>query len=352
MMPAGTRERRGWNDPGRDPSFAEKVEFLRRPEVYAERSASIEAIETHMSWVFLTSLHAYKLKKPIRYDVLDFSRLEFRERSCRRELRLNRRRAPDVYLAVVALTRQPDGQLALDGAGPPVDWLVKMRRLPADRMLDRVIEAGGIRREDVEGAATLLADFYARAVSATVDGEGYRKHLVEGVEGDRDELLKPEYGLSAADVARICETQLRYLDSAALPFDDRVTHDRVVEGHGDLRPEHICLTDPPAIIDCLEFSRDLRILDPADELSFLALECTRLGASQVGSWFLEAYCRLTADEPPHELLAFYRRFRALRRAKIAVWHLREPGADGSDEWRRRADWYVAHAAREAERALS
>ncbi len=185
------------------PSLGQKVAFLSRPDAYPERPGHVEAVETHMSWVFLTDRHAFKLKKPIRYDVLDFNTRELRRRSCRRELRLNRRLAPDVYLAVVPLTLEADGRLCLNGSGPVADWLVKMRRLPAERMLDRVIAGGAIRRMDVAPAATLLARFYRRARPADVDGEGYREHLREGIHADREELVKPVYGLPAGTWTRL-----------------------------------------------------------------------------------------------------------------------------------------------------
>ena len=325
------------------PSLHEKVAFLRSPGAYTPRPEAVEAIETHMSWVFLTERHAYKLKKPIRYDVLDFSSLALRRRSCEREVRLNRRLARDVYLEVVPLTVEPCGTLRLGGSGLPAEWLVKMRRLPEDRTLERLIQRGGLSREQVQPAAALLGAFYATAVPATVDAAGYLRHLAEGIRADRDELVRDVYGLAADDVLQVADAQLHYLEGAAEGLGSRVSGGRVVEGHGDLRPEHVFLTDPPAIIDCLEFSRDLRMLDPLDELSFLDLECERLGAPEVGRWFLEAYLDAGRDEAPSNLLVFYRRFRALRRAKVAVWHLRDHERDDVDKWRQRARWYLAAA---------
>jgi uncharacterized protein len=328
---------------GEFPSLHDKVAFLSSPDAYGPKPGGVEAIETHMSWVFLTDRHAYKMKKPIRYDVLDFSSLTLRRLSCEREIRLNRRLAPDVYLDVVPLTLEPDGGLRLDGSGAPAEWLVKMQRLPADRTLDRLIGRGTILPAEVEPAAALLAAFYARATAARVGVAEYARHLAEGIRADRDELVEEVYGLPAADILLVAGEQLRYVDEARRALDRRVTAGRVVEGHGDLRPEHIFLTDPPAIIDCLEFSRDLRILDPLDELAFLALECSRLGAPEVGGWFLDVYLDVTGDEAPADLLGFYQRFRALRRAKVAVWHLRDEGIDDADKWRDRARWYVATA---------
>ena len=324
-------------------TIEEKVLFLKDRNNFPDHPKQLKIMETHMSWVFLTERHAYKLKKPIRYDVLDFSTLALRHRSCRRELRLNRRLAPQVYLGLVSLNVDERGALRLGGAGPAVDWLVKMIRLPAERMLDHVIAEGRVRQPDVEPAAKLLADFYRQARSATVDGRGYRTHLRDGVLADRAELVDAAYGLPAETVLRVADAQLRILEDTPDLFDRRVEQGRVVEGHGDLRPEHVCLVDPPAIIDCLEFSRDLRIQDPADELSFLALECERLGAPVVGHWFFDVYRDVTGDDPAGDLLEFYRGFRALRRAKIAIWHLREPDLDHAEQWRERAEWYLAAA---------
>jgi aminoglycoside phosphotransferase family enzyme len=334
------------------PSLRDKVDFLSRRDTYAPEPDTVERVETHMSWVFLTDRFAYKLKKPIRYDVLDFSTRHRRLRSCQRELLLNRRLAPDVYLDVVPLTVEADGRFRLGGPGPAADWLVKMRRLPADRMLDRRIAAGTITRPEVEPAAALLAAFYARAVRARIDATGYLRHLRRSVRADREELVKETYGLPAGDIARVADAQLRYVRRARSTLEGRVSSGRVVEGHGDLRPEHLCLTDPPAVIDCLEFSRDLRMLDPLDELTFLGLECERLGAPEVGQWFMDAYLRATRDEAPAELIGFYLRLRALRRAKVAVWHLRDDGIrlDDADKWIGRAKWYLRAAVASLEAA--
>jgi aminoglycoside phosphotransferase family enzyme len=130
------------------------------------------------------------------------------------------------------------------------------------------------------------------------------------------------------------------LERHAALFERRVAERRLVEGHGDLRPEHVCLAPEPVIIDCLEFSRELRLLDPADELAFLALECERLGAPAVGSWFLAAYTEVTGDAPPPLLLRFHRTYRALRRAKLAVWHLEDPAVREPARWTARARRYL------------
>jgi aminoglycoside phosphotransferase family enzyme len=114
---------------------------------------------------------------------------------------------------------------------------------------------------------------------------------------------------------------------------------RVVDAHGDLRPEHICLEQEPVVIDCLEFDRSLRLLDPASELCFLALECQRLGMGWIGRHLLDAYVDLTGDNVPATLMGFYQSYHALVRAAVAAWHLDDCPEDTS-RWQERAGWYL------------
>src|SRR4030066_84923 len=130
------------------PDLEAKVAFLRHPQTYPEKPSRIETIETHMSWVFLTPQHAFKLKKPVRYDYLDFSTVAARKKNCEEERRLNQRPAPGVYLNVIPLTLGSDGAMRLGEPGEILDWLVMMRRLPALQMLDRLIRQQALEPAD------------------------------------------------------------------------------------------------------------------------------------------------------------------------------------------------------------
>ncbi len=326
-------------------SLERRLAFLRRPGSYPEGTKHVEVVETHMSWVFLTERHAYKLKKPVHFDSLDFSTVELRRRDCEEEVRLNRRLAPEVYLGTLPLVADPSGALALARTGEVVDWLVWMRRLPAERMLDARILSGALCEAEVRPAALRLARFFADATAVELAPAEYRRRLAEGVEGDRCALSRPEFGLSIARVEALTRAAQGCLERHAAFFERRVAERRIVEGHGDLRPEHVCLTPEPVIIDCLEFSRELRLLDPADELAFLSLECERLGAPAVGGWFLDAYTEVSGDAPPPLLLDFHRTYRALRRAKLAVWHLEDPAVREPAHWIARAKRYLDLAPR-------
>lgn len=322
------------------PSLETKIAHLRRPESFPERPPQVDAIETHMSWLFLTDRFVYKMKKPIRYDRLDFATLDLRRFYCEEEVRLNRRLAETVYKGTLALTLEHDGKLALAGRGTPVEWLVHMRRLPESRMLDWILARRVVEEKEVRAAALRLADFYANAPSIEISSDAFCKRLEEGILTDQSELSRPEFGLSRARVDAIASSQLAFLKDQREIIDQRVQKGRILEGHGDLRPEHICLTPEPQIIDCLEFSAELREVDPADELAFLSLECERLGQAQVGPCFLDAYQERTQDRLPAPLLGFYRNHRILRRARIAAWHLSEPGARDESHYATRARRYL------------
>lgn len=323
-----------------DPGLAAKVAFLGQPGGYPEPTSRVDTVETHMSCVFLTNRHAWKLKKPVRQSYLDFSTVALRGFYCAEEVRLNRRLTRNVYLDTVPLAVDARGRLQLGTGAVVVDWLVKMRRLPAERMLDRLIRTGAARAEDVRRAIDALCRFYRACEPVPLAAEEYRARIAAGIADNRRELAAPEYALPAAAIDAVCAGQRAFLDRAGGLVDARVRERRVVEAHGDLRPEHVCLEHEPQIIDCLEFSRDFRILDTADELAFLALECERLGAPWARPVIFDRYAECCADAPPDALVHFYQSYRACMRAKIAIWHLKEPALPDPAKWTAQALDYL------------
>jgi aminoglycoside phosphotransferase family enzyme len=322
------------------PDLAAKVLFLAEPSSYAEATGRVDTVETHMSWVFLTDRHAWKLKKPVRQSYLDFSTEAARRHYCAEELRLNRRLTQDVYLATVPLTIDASGRLRLGPGGAVVDWLVKMRRLPAERMLDRMIRAGSAHADDVRRIVGTLCHFYRDCAPVAMGETENRERFAAGIADNLVELGLREFALPLSIIEPICARQRAFLERAGALLDARVRGGRIVEAHGDLRPEHICLEREPQIIDCLEFSVDLRLLDTADELAFLALECERLGAAWMRRSIFEACAELSGDAPPDALVHFYQSYRACLRAKIAIWHLKEPSLTEPSKWTTQAQEYL------------
>lgn len=325
-------------------SLQEKAQFLKRPEAYDDCPAEVTAEETHMSWVFLAGERVYKLKKPVRYSFLDFRSIEARENDCREEVRLNRRLAEEIYLGVAPLTISADGRLSIEGEGRTVDWLVVMRRLPSDRMLDNAILARAVGPKEIVSVAERLSSFYAQAQPAELTPSAYVAHFMEEHAHNRTVLTAPSFALDGGRVEQILAFVEGVLRNRSHLLKARVETGRIVEGHGDLRPEHVCLSNRPVIIDCLEFNRRLRLVDPVDELTYLGLECSRLGAAWIGPVLLSAYGQNTRDTPSPELVSFYRTYRACLRARLSLVHIIERDPRKPEKWLPLARQYIELAA--------
>lgn len=327
-----------------EPDIARKLAALADPATYPDHPSHVAVVETHMSWVFLTERHAYKLKKPRRLDGIDLSTVAARERHCRLETRLNRRFGDSVYQGVVALRERASGALALGAEGRAVDWLVAMRRLPRHRMLDALIEARLADRAHVRQLGDYLGRFYAMCPREPLDGAEVRAHVAARIVQSTRDLAAFPHAVPHTLAQDIAARQLDFLEREAALFDRRAADGHVVEGHGDLRPEHIALEAEPAIIDCLEFSRELRTVDPAEELGFLSMECERLGASWIRDDLFEAYAAVTGDRPPRELVDFYQSLHAAVRARLAIRHLLDPLPRDPSRWAPLARDYLRLAA--------
>lgn len=324
-------------------SMDDKVRFLSAPGSYPGPTSHVVIKETHMSWVFLTDDRAYKLKKPVRRPGLDFGTVAAREANCRAEVRLNRRLAPQVYIGVATLARAADGRLSVGGEDETVDWLVVMRRLPADRMLDAMLAAGAADRQHIVALADRLAGFYSALPAEQISPDDhvgqFRREQALNAAALRARQQDIGADLVERALARVAET----LVDDPRPLAQRADGGWIVEGHGDLRPEHVCFVDPLAVIDCLEFSRPLRLVDPFDELSYLALECSQAGAPWVGRILFDCLSQPLGGLPPSRVLAFYRAYRGCLRARLAVAHLDDPHPRQPEKWLPLARRYLALA---------
>jgi len=324
---------------------AAKVRFLSDPASYGGATKSVEARETHMSWVFLTDTRVYKLKKPVKYPFLDFGTQAKRRFFCEEELRLNRRLAGETYLAVVPLCLDDAGQLTLVAGSEPVDWLVEMVRLPESEMLDSRLEQRRASEADIRRVGHFLAGFYAACPSEMADGRLYLDHLIAEQTINRSILQRQELGVAGISEAALGAVD-RALQSLAPEIEARIRRGCMLEGHGDLRPEHVCIADPPQIIDCLEFNRSMRIIDPFDEVNYLGMECEALGAPWVRPLLLQLLQERLADRPSPSLLALYGAFRALLRARLCLAHLLETPVRHAAKWGPQAIAYIGMAERE------
>jgi hypothetical protein len=327
---------------------------LSDPTAYPEPSSAIAVCQTHISVVFLTDHFAYKVKKPVALGYLDFSTPAKRRHFCEEEVRLNRRLAPDVYLGVVPVTAA-----GLEAAGEPIDWAVKMRRLPQEATLEHHVSRGYLDRPTLEALARHLAAFHAGARQGPAVAAFGRLDVVARNVRENFEQASRTVGTAvhAAVLAR-----LRHLTEKALndlgPLIEARAHRGVPrEIHGDLHLDHIYLfpeRPPPGafvIVDCIEFSECFRCADPVADAAFVVMDLQYHGRWDLARAFQRSYGEASQDAEGDTLFPFYAAYLAAVRAKVDGIKASESevGADQRQEAldRARAHWLLALAELEA-----
>lgn len=300
-----------------------------------------------MSWVFLAGEYAFKLKKPLHNAYLDFRSVDARCRACAEELQLNQRLAPDIYLGVEMISLDADGRLQFGTGGERVDCLVRMRRLPERVMLSTRLVQGTVDRRILEAVGARIARFHRSLPALRPVPREWRKTIGETIASNASALLAYPQWLPTTGVDRLCQQQRAFLIGHAAWIDARIYQGCMVEGHGDLRAEHVFINQTVGAIDCLEFSAELRQLDCADEIGFLALDCERLAGEAVGNALLQHYQAITRDYPPPALLHFYQSVRAAIRARLAILRLSEPSYRPHHAWVSRARLWLQLAIQHA-----
>lgn len=283
--------------------------------------------ETHSAVVFFAGDRAYKLKKPVALGFLDFTNPRVRAAACRRELELNRRFAPDVYLGIAAV-HGPDGRVC--------DHLVVMRRMPTDRRLSALVRAGAPVEGPLRQVARVLAAWHARAPrSAQIAAQGSPEAVwarweasIKQLRGFAGRLPEP---VPVDEVERLAR---RFVSGRAALFEERVRGGYIVDGHGDLLADDIfCTGDGVRILDCLEFDDRLRWMDGLDDAAFLAMDLERLGAADLAEKFTGWYAGYSADPAPAALRHHYLAYRAFVRTKIAFLRAAQGDpAGGAEAW--------------------
>ena len=334
----------------RAPATEETLAFLRRGEAHPEDVGRVTVVETHFAWVFLGTRTVRKLRKPIRTAHFDLTTTARREAAAREEVRLNRVLAPEVYLGVERLVRTAGGGLAVardedpggDRAGETVDWLVVMRRLPAACALDVVNPAAP---RALEPLAELMAEYYARAPRAAEATTAWAERIAAML----DELERRVAASGVVGGRPLAARLGRWAAREAGLLQERAAAGRIVDGHGDLRPEHVYLTTPPRILDRLDFDAELRRVDWVEDVALLAVDLERLGRPWIATALTRGLSDRLADAPPPALRHFYRAWRGLLRAQLCLEHRARPGRLGAAGWLRRAKTYLALAERHAAR---
>jgi aminoglycoside phosphotransferase family enzyme/predicted kinase len=302
-----------------DSQLSEIIELMQTPDFYPHPVESIELRETHISFVFLTGDFVYKIKKPVEMDFLDFTTLEKRRYYCEQEIALNRRLTREVYLDVVAITFK-NKRYHLQGAGRPVEFAVKMRQLLDGSSMTGLLSNNKLDSTDIGLLASILGHFYRRVpTNLDINTHGCWQTVRRNCEENFNQTEEFAGSLIDRRAYQIIKSATRsFLQRRKALFDERVSENKIREGHGDLRADHVYFTeDGIQIIDCIEFNRRFRCSDIASELAFLAMDLDYEGYPHAAVLLLEAYLRHSGEGDVMALMNFYKCYRAFVRAKVS-----------------------------------
>ncbi len=317
-----------------EPNLADR---LRHRSAFPDQDGSPVVVhETHISWIFLAGEFAYKVKKPVKTDFLDYSTLENRERLCREELRLDRRFSAGLYLDVVPITRQ-DGHLRVDGRGETVEWAVKMRRFAEDALLSHRLDQDRVSEQDVADLAFQVATFHEQTERSDLRHRWGSAEIVLADAMDNLRSLEAAClpGISA-DLDRLNQWTRDFFDAHQTLFSQRLENGFIRECHGDMHLANVIqwrgVMTP---FDGIEFNDRYRWIDVLSDAAFVSMDFAARGRPDLGRSFINAYLEKTGDHGSLPILRWYLVYRALVRAKVSAMRVGESKTPSDGEIDRR-----------------
>ena len=307
------------------------VDALLSPDTYEEDPEGIELVQTHISFVFLTRKFVYKVKKAVNFGFLDFTTLERRRYFCEKELELNRRLCGDMYLEVVPINKS--SVIRIKGEGSPVEYAVKMRRMPQDRIMSRLLEQNKVDERLVDEIARILAEFHLQADTKTrIEGFkidpivefNWRENFEQTEEFVGETITKGTYGF----IRRRIED---FISQNMSTFEKRMGEGKVRSCHGDVHSGNIFVTDRVYIFDAIEFNDRMSFSDVAGDVGFLAMDLDFMGRKDLEDFFVDKYIKYSGDRELMGLLPFYECYRAYVRGKVVSFRLNDPNIDASNK---------------------
>jgi len=295
------------------------VAALLDPAAYPEATSQVELVQTHISWVFLTDRFAYKMKKPMDLGFLDFTTLRRRHHYLKQELTLNRRLCPEIYLQVLPITRSRSG-VRVGGRGHPVEYILKMVRMPQERMMDEVADRGELSEELLDRLVAVLVPFYQNAATGPRINHFGEPGIITYNHEENFVRMKAMVGdiLSRKLFADIRDFARGFLAHQRLLLRRRIREGRIRDCHGDLHMRNICLADGIYVFDCIEFNHRFRYGDVAADVAFLAMDLDFHGLTDFSRYFADRFAAAAADHELFKLLDFYKCYRACVRGKISA----------------------------------
>ncbi len=309
------------------------VKALQNPGIFDHETDSFQVLETHISWVILTGPYAYKIKKPFNFGFLDFSTLEKRKHYCEEEVRLNQRLAPELYLGVLPISGSEQAPVLGDGT-KVIEYAVKMLQFPQENLLDHLLERGQLTADHIDETASTVARFHERAEVASPESEfGRPQQVMAPVEQNFEQILP--FLKDPNDLLQLEQLQAWTRGSFKLlapVMENRKAQGKIRECHGDLHLGNITLHNGAiTLFDCIEFNESFRWIDVISEIAFFAMDLEDRGLHAYANRFINAYLEHTGDFEGLKVLSFYKSYRAMVRAKVALFNLHQP--EISDEKR-------------------
>jgi aminoglycoside phosphotransferase family enzyme len=308
----------------------EYVEHLLQPESYPHPVDRVELMQTHISFIILAGDYVYKWKKPVDFGFVDFSSMAKRHFFCERELILNRRLCPEIYLETLWLSRQGKS-FQLKGEGEIVEYGLKMVRMPEEGMMNRVIAAGCLRSEHLAQIVDILVPFYRQADQGPEVRENGRAWAVGRTISSNFAQTKRFVGSPTLSLERF--TRIKKGTEAFLRlkevFTERIDCGCIRDCHGDLYSNNICLAKSGKIyiFDCLEFNDDLRCIDTCADVAFLAMDLDFHGLYALSDFFINRFIEKSGDEGLLKVLDFYKCYRAYVRGKVGLLAAIDPAME-------------------------
>ena len=294
------------------------IKDLLDPACLPDPTKKITLVQTHISLVFVADAFVYKVKKPMNFGFLDFSSLEKRKYYCYQEVELNRRLSEDIYLDVLPIVLQGDRHVLGGSGGDVVEYAVKMRRIPEDRLMKTLFEREQLTTRHLTDLASVLARFHKNALrTAEIDDFGKAESFRINTDENFEQVSK-YVGLTIQEHeydALKAWTNAFYQNHAPW-FERRIREGRIRDCHGDLHMEHVCFGDRIHIIDCIEFNDRFRYSDTLADLGFLLMDLEYRGGKGFSKELWEAYKALSGEREVDGLLAFYKVYRAMVRGKV------------------------------------
>ncbi|MGA2367084.1 MAG: AAA family ATPase [Dehalococcoidia bacterium] len=332
------------------PALPPYVNALLKPEAYPDHPARVEMVQTQMSFVFLTGKYTYKTKKPVNLGYLDYTTLEKRLHFCRQELELNRRLCLGAYLDVLPITDSSEG-IKVGGSGETIEYAVKMKQLPQDRMMDVLLKKDGVTPQMLSQVATLMSAFHSKAATNAEIGSYGSLPMIQTNTDENFSQTEKYIGVIIPErtFGVIKDYTNGFIRKNSQVFSRRVSEGRIRDCHGDLHAAHICFGDEIYIYDCIEFNDRFRYSDVASEIAFLAMDIDRYGRADLSNAFVEAYLKTSGDKGIAGLLDFYKCYRAYVRGKVACFKYDDPYIKDKDSTLAEAKLYFNLARKYADK---